>query len=62
MKKYQENWVESLSECTEPWNKTNMKNNVLGLCCQIIGDDTGDTDELSQCLAKILKRLIAERG
>jgi hypothetical protein len=61
MKVYQENWVESLEEFTTPWDKTNMENNVLGVCCEIIGDDTGDTDILTQRLAMILKKILVER-
>jgi hypothetical protein len=60
MKAHQEIWVEALREYTNPWNKTNMENNVLGICCQIIGDDTGDTDALAQVIAEILKRVLAE--
>ena len=61
MKSYQENWLESLEEFTTPWNKANMENNVLGICCKIIGDDTGHTDILTQRLAMILKKILAER-
>lgn len=61
MKVYQENWLESLNEFTTPWNKSNMENNVLGVCCNIIGDDTGHTDQLTQELARILQRILAEK-
>lgn len=61
MKVYQENWLESLEEVTTNWGKTNMENNVLGVCCEIIGDDTGHTDLLTQQLAMILKRILAEK-
>lgn len=61
MKIYQEDWLESLEEFTTPWGKTNMENNVLGVCCNIIGDDTGHTDQLAQRLAIILQKILAER-
>ena len=62
MKLYQENWLESLQEFTTPWNKHNMDNNVLGICCKIIGDDTGHTDPLTQELASILKNFIIQKN
>lgn len=61
MKTYQENWIEDLQEFSIPWNTTNMDNNLLGICCSIIGDDTGGTDELSQTLARILQRMLIEK-
>ena len=61
MKVYQEKWVESLQEFSTPWGKTNMENNLLGVCCKVIGDDTGGTDELAQQLAKVLQQLLIER-
>ena len=61
MKVYQQDWIESLEEYTEGWNKDNLENNVLGVCCEIIGDDTGGTDPLARTLAIILQRMIAER-
>lgn len=60
MRVYQENWWESLQEYTEGWNKSNWQNNVLGVCCEIVGDDTGQTDPPTQELARILKYCIIE--
>jgi hypothetical protein len=61
MKAYQENWVESLVEFRTPWNKANAINNILGVCCEIIGDDTGDTDFLAKELATILRQMCMEK-
>jgi hypothetical protein len=51
MKVYQENWLESLEEFTKD-------NDILGVCCEICGDDTGDTDPLTSKLAEILRNRI----
>ena len=61
MNKYQEDWVESLEEFSAPLGKANMENNLLGICCKVIGDDTGGTDPLAQGLAIVLQRLLIER-
>ena len=61
MKVYQETWLEKLQEFTSQWNKPLMANNVLGVCCDIVGDDSGDTDVLTQELARILRDILAEK-
>ena len=61
MKKYQEDWIESLTEYTSPFGKSNMDNNVLGVCCKILGDDTGQTDALSVELARVLQMILMSR-
>lgn len=61
LRKYQEAWVESLEEFSTPWQKPRMENNLLGVCCEVIGDDTGDTDPLARSLAKVLQRLLMEK-
>jgi hypothetical protein len=61
VKAYQEEWLESLQEYTDTWCKPNIENNVLGICCKIIGDDTGETDLLTKELARILQRFLIVR-
>jgi len=58
MKAYQEAWVEGLEEFSSGFNKPNMDNDILGVCCEIIGDDTGETSVLSSALARILKEYL----
>lgn len=47
MKQYQKTWVKKLKEST-------TIEEVIEVCEDIVGDDTGTTDELSQTLAKII--------
>ncbi len=61
MKKHQEIWVEKLKEFSEGFKKPNMDNNLLSVCCEILGDDTGGTDTLSKTLASILSYYLIKK-
>jgi len=47
LKVYQERWVVRLAEAKS-------KKDTKAVCEEIVADDTGDTDELTQYLAKIV--------
>jgi len=51
MKRYQRSWINKIK------NKK-FNSDLLYVCDEIIDDDTGHTDELSQCLAKEIKELL----
>jgi hypothetical protein len=59
MKAYQEAWLEDLEEITHTKN-TYSDNNLLAICCNIVGDDTGTTDALTRTLAEILRNRIVK--
>lgn len=52
MKKYQQLWLESLTHAQN-------KSEIAAICEEILDDDTGGTDALTQKLAELL-RFISE--
>lgn len=49
MKAYQSKWFEKLNRC-----KTADDKIVIKVCKEMVADDTGDTDQLAQILAKLI--------
>lgn len=47
MRTYQERWLDTL------YNSTKNLEDVRQVCAEIVADDTGGTDELTQTLAKL---------